>query len=412
MKKRLGVIGVGSAGVLSLTHFCTWLDNSWEIVSIHDPAKPILGIGESTNGGFLALLERGLHFFLGNQGDLDALDATVKYGSYFEGWREKPWINPLLDGNSAIHFNNFRFQKYAFERLQQLWPEKFRVCEGHVSEVLNREDGVTVTVNGEEQKFDYVFDCMGFPANFDAYTMSTCTPVNHCEVHNVTPNTIPYKPVTDHIARPHGWVFGVPLQSRKSFGYMYNDTIATREQVREDLSKLAGVAEKDLEGIEFKFRCYYANEMISGRVGKNGNKALFFEPLIANSMFQYIYGARLFYDFIMGHAQAVDCNMAFRKAVNEMEDVITYYYMGGSLHDTPFWQYATRHSRERMKNRAEFMQVMNTYRELKSRGVLHHGPNSVFVPLTWEIVDKAMGYGFIEPATKTMDIAADALAPA
>ena len=58
--KKLGVIGVGSAGIISLNYFCAYLDNSWEIVSIHDPNIKTLGIGESTNPFFVKLLKSGV----------------------------------------------------------------------------------------------------------------------------------------------------------------------------------------------------------------------------------------------------------------------------------------------------------------------------------------------------------------
>ena len=51
-KRKIAVIGTGSAGLLTVAHLCTWLDDSWQIFSVYDPKKPILGIGESTNGGF------------------------------------------------------------------------------------------------------------------------------------------------------------------------------------------------------------------------------------------------------------------------------------------------------------------------------------------------------------------------
>ena len=72
--KKLGIIGVGSAGIISLNHFCACLDNSWEIVSIHDPNIKILGIGESTNPFFVKLLKSGVDFT--SLEDLDNLDGT------------------------------------------------------------------------------------------------------------------------------------------------------------------------------------------------------------------------------------------------------------------------------------------------------------------------------------------------
>ncbi|MBX2860061.1 MAG: tryptophan 7-halogenase [Vampirovibrio sp.] len=391
MKRKLAVVGVGSAGLLSLIHFCTWLDDSWEIYSIHNPAKPILGIGESTNGGFVGLLERGTHFFLGNESDLDALDATLKFGSKFEGWRDNSWVNPLLDGNTAIHFNNFHFKDFVYERLEKLWPKQFRVIEGDVTNVSNRPDNVVVTIDGAEHTFDFLIDCMGFPTSYENYTMSDCTPVNRCQIHNVT--DFQYEPYTDHIATKHGWMFGVPLKSRKTYGYMYNDSITSKEEVGEDMKQILGV--DSLEDKEFVFKCYYTNNLVEGRVCKNGNKALFFEPLVANSIFVYIYAARLFYDYMMAGVCAEKTNAAFVKAVQEMEDVISYYYQGGSNHDSKFWKEATKKTKKRLDKRKEFKDMMAAYKTLKSKGVLHTAPAYGFSPITWEIVDEQMGYGYI-----------------
>ncbi len=407
MRKRLGVIGVGSAGVLSLTHFCTWLTNEWDIVSIYDPNKKILGIGESTNGGFVGLLEKGLHFALGSQADLDALNATIKYGSRFTEWRDHSWLNPLLDGNTAIHFDNNMFKEFAFQRLPKLWPKKFKVLEGNVSKIQNYPDKVTLTVDGQDHDFDYVLDCMGFPPDLSDYHISDCTLINHGLIHSQLPGEFTYEPYTDHIAHGNGWMFGVPLQNRKTFGYMFNDKITPVEEARADMLRILGAKEQDFasnRGIavgEYKFQCYYTNRMIEGRIGKNGNKALFFEPLIANSIFVYIYTARLFYDYITGVTGSENINRAFTKAVQEMEDVISYYYQGGSKFDTPFWQAAIPAAKKRLEGRPEFRTLMQTYRHLKDQGVLHHGPTYAFQPLTWEIVDDALGYEYIAAKEET-----------
>ena len=390
-KKKLGVIGAGSAGLLSLVHFCTWLDEEWEVYSIHNPAKKILGIGESTNGEFVGLLERGLHFRLGIKEDMEALDATIKFGSKFEGWRKNSWINPLLDGNTAVHFNNFRLKPFVYQRLAKIWPKQFRILEGDVQGMVNHPDRVVVTIDGKEHDFDYVIDCMGFPANYENYTISDCSPVNHCLIHSIT--EFEFEPYTDHVAMKHGWMFGVPMKTRKTFGYLFNDKITPKEEAMEDMKQFLGV--EQLDNKEFLFNCYYSNSLVEGRIFKNGNKALFFEPLVANSIFIYIYTTRLIYDHIKGVNTTEKTNAMFVKAVQEMEDVISYYYQGGSLHETPFWDFATKHTRERLDNRQEFTDIMSTYRSLKERGTLYTAPVYALKPLTWEIIDEQMGYGYI-----------------
>lgn len=388
MKKRLAVIGVGSAGLLSLTHFCTWLDTDWEVYSIHNPAKKILGIGESTNGGFVGLLERGCHFALGHEKDLEALDATLKFGSRFKNWREHDWLNPLLDGNTAIHFNSFKFKEFVYERLEKLWPRQFRVIEGDVKGLKSHDTGVTIDIDGQQHEFDYAIDCMGFPESYDDYVISECTPVNRCLIHSVYPYE--FKPETDHIATRNGWMFGVPLQSRKTYGYLYNDRFATKDEARADMANILGVDE--IGEREYIFKVYYTEKMIEGRICKNGNKALFFEPLVANSIFLYIYNARLFFDHIIGEVDPALVNKSFTTAVQEMEDVISYYYKGGSIYQSEFWDYAIDLTSKRLEKRKPFHELMQGYSELKERGVLHQGRDYAFAPITWEIVDHAMGY--------------------
>jgi hypothetical protein len=390
-KRKLGIVGAGSAGLLTLVHLCTWLDEEWEIYSIHNPAKQILGIGESTNGEFVGVLERGTRFCLGSQADLDALGATIKFGSKFMNWREHSWINPLLDGNTAIHFNNFLLKDFVFERLEKRWPRQFRVIEGDVKGMVNHPDRVTVTIDNEEHEFDFVIDCMGFPSSYEDYTISDGSPVNRCLIHSIT--EYEYEPFTDHIAHTNGWMFGVPLKGKKTFGYLFNDQITPKEEAVEDMKRLLEV--DTLEDKEYIFKSYYSNKLVEGRIFKNGNKALFFEPLVANSIFIYIYASRCIYDCMMGIVDRDETNTLFRKAVQAMEDIISYYYQGGSLFDSEFWRHATTHTRQRLENRQAFKDIMQTYRSLNDRGVLHTASTYGFKPLTWEIVDEQMGYGYI-----------------
>jgi tryptophan 7-halogenase len=392
-KKRIAILGAGSAGMLSLTFMCAWLGNDWEVVSIHDPSKPILGIGESTNGTFLTLLQQGTGFHLGYPEDMARLDATLKFGSKFMDWREHHWVNPLLDGNMSIHFNNFGLKEFVLERMQERHSSKFRLLEGEVQGMDDKGTHVDVFVNGETHAFHYVMDCMGFPANYDAYTMSTCSPVNHCLIHSI--NNFEFEPHTDHLAHEHGWMFGVPLQTRKTFGYMYNDTITPKETAQRDMMRLLNVNE--LSGKEYIFNSYYVNEVVEGRICKNGNKALFFEPLVANSMFIYINTIHMFYDYMMGFSTREKANASFLYLIQAMEDTISYYYMGGSTHTSAFWDAAVSQCSERMKHREPFWNMMEHYRLSQASGTLIHSDKYAYAAQTWQWVDEQMGYGFIVP---------------
>ena len=397
MQRKIAVIGAGSAGLLTAAHLCAWLDKSWQVVAIHNPKKKILGIGESTNGQFISVLERGTNFSLAHPEDLAALDATIKYGSKFVNWRKQSWINPLLSGNVAVHFNNRKLKDFVFERLAQLWPDQFAVLEGDVQELQNFRDHVTVRTEEGTHDFDYVVDCMGTPSSFDGYTMSDCTIVDRCRVHTI--EKYEYEPYTDHIATRDGWMFGVPLKGYKTYGYLYNSAITKTEDAEAEMMRLLGTPKLEAGNYDahYAFRCYYANDLVSGRVCKNGNKALFFEPLIANSMYLYIYAARLIYDTIVTGEDPGRSNGRFVKAVQEMEDVISYYYQGGSTFETEFWKQSAERAKARLATRPAFADYMRSLKHLKDQGILYNAPGYSFSPQTWRIVDKQMGYGYIEP---------------
>jgi hypothetical protein len=397
MKRKVAVLGVGSAGLLSAAHLCTWLDDSWQIYCVHDPKRKILGIGESTNGAFVSVLERATNFSLASAEDMAALDATIKYGSKFVNWRPQHWINPLLSGNVAIHFNNRRLKDFVFERMRTLWPTQFEVLEADVREVRNFADHVSLDTDRGSYDFDYVVDCTGTPASFDGYTLSDCTLVDRCRIHTVT--DYEYEPYTDHIATKDGWMFGVPLKGHKTYGYLYNHAITEASAVDDAMQRHFGTArlEHGSYDSEYAFRCYHVNALISGRVCKNGNKALFFEPLLANSMFIYIFAARLIYDHIAAGQDAARCNALFAKSVREMEDVISYYYRGGSTFDSEFWRASSEHATKRLERRPELTEYLAKLRGLKQRGILHSGPPYAFSPHTWQVVDAELGYRSFEP---------------
>jgi tryptophan halogenase len=200
-----------------------------------------------------------------------------------------------------------------------------------------------------------------------------------------------FEPYTDHIATRNGWMFGVPLQSRKTYGYMFNDTLTSKEEALEDMREVLGV--DAIDGREYFFKCYYANRPIEGRVCKNGNKALFFEPLVANSIFLYIHTARVFFDYMSGAQSEAGANASFVKGVQELEDLISHYYQGGSNYQSKFWDCAVKLTRERLARRQPYQVLLATYRTLYNHGILNTGPISALAPHNWKIIDRGLGYG-------------------
>ena len=395
--RKLAVIGLGSAGVQTLCHFLCWLNGDWEITSIHDPKTNILGIGESTNPPFINSIEWGLDFEIVK--DLNLLDGTLKYGTKYTNWREHEFVNPLLSGNVAAHINTFKLKDFALPRLRSIWGSKFKELEGEVLSITDNQDSVTLNVDETYYDFDCVIVCTGFPKNLteENYNIVKNQQVNHALVHNKPPKYHhEFEPTyTGHIATEHGWMFEVPLSSRTSYGYLFNDTITTIGDAKKNFSQIIDVPLDQLQNIEYNFNSYYKKEIVNGRVFYNGNQALFFEPLFANSLWMYDKTNRFIFDYISQTTTDVETNNKFTNQVKQIEEVIAYHYHGGSTFDTDFWKYAKTVSTEKLRECEYFNNVIiPALSKYKTENFWGNEPQWLFGPKQLTKLDKNFGYNY------------------
>ena len=391
MKKKLCIVGVGSAGIVSACYFCSWLDDTWEVTLIYDPNIKTLGIGESTNSGFVTTLERGLGFKLLE--DMYSIDGTLKYGTEFINWRDHSWVNPLIEGTVAVHFNTNKLPEVALPKLKEKWGSKFRVIEGTVTSVTQDSNGVYITANDIPYIFNYAVDCRGFPQDFTDYTESDCSLVNHCVVYDSPEldNDLLY---TEHIATKNGWMFGIPLATRKSYGYLFNSTISSKDDVLADMSDILKVELTNANTREYKFKPYKAKKYLDNRILKNGNRALFFEPISATSIYMYVRICDIFYDFLLGKYHALDVNLCIENDVSDIETIIKYYYHGGSAFDTHFWNAASSRATDQLSKNHKFYDLITKYRGMVERSSLYADTGFVFPPAALHYLDKMFEYNY------------------
>jgi hypothetical protein len=357
---KIAIIGAGSAGIQAACYFLSYTPQEIKTTIIYDPNIPILGIGESTNPTFLDTLTRSIDFMIPDQ--LEYLDATLKFGTFFSKWRKKDFLNPLFTNHATIHFNTFKLQEYVLPNLHKKWGNKFEEIKSKVIDITQENDKVTVYLeNTTKQEYDYVMDCRGFPKNFATNEYNLCTElhVNHALIHNIDGKYDWYH--TKHIATPDGWMFGIPLQSRKSYGYLYNDTITTKDDAKTNFSVQIGVPIEELDNIEYKFQAYWAKQILNGRIIKNGNNAIFFEPVLANSLTNYYFINQLFLRYITKKISAETLQIEFNAFAQETEDLIHYIYHGGSTYDTLFWQIAKEVSKNKLKTSKKFKEIYSIF---------------------------------------------------
>jgi hypothetical protein len=388
---RIAVIGIGSAGIQTLAHTLTFFPAGSEIVSIYDPDIKNLGIGESTNPSFTTAIERGLNFDILN--DLDKLDGTYKLGTTYINWRDYKFTNPLIQGGIAVHFNTHKLAGWAIPRFKELWGDKFNIIEGTVESITSYPDTAFVSVDGKEFPFEYVFDCRGFPKEFDSnYHVVKDSTVNHCLVHNKIESVNPL--YTGHRATKDGWMFEVALSSRNSFGYLFNDAVTDPAQAKINFANEIGVGLDKLDNISYKFKSYYTTKLINGRIIKNGNRAAFFEPMFANSLFIYDMINRLFWDFLNGKLTEKQVNNDFMYHAQGVDDMINFHYQGGSMYDTPFWQRIIPIAKEKIKNSANLERVRHSLQDQSIRKYYLNEMNPSWVFNSKSLIDISNNLGY------------------
>ena len=384
---KIAIIGTGTAGILSIAFVLAYAPEPIEVYSIHNPKKPILGIGESTSTQIPGVLYDSIGFTLLE--NADELDATAKLGVKFSDWTEKEFYSHIMPVLYGMHFDNHSIKKFTFKKFRELY-KNFKEIHGDVTSIESEETKAYVTIDGKEHDFDYVIDCGGYPDDYGDYNLDKPISLNSCLVHDTKPENHNY---TQHVATPNGWMFGIPLQSRQSFGYLYNDTITTKGDAIDNFKTYCNDIDSN-KLREFKFKSYSANSFLDGRVLKNGNRALFYEPLEAFMGYFYERILGTFFDYVFVNKDVSLTNNTIQGYADNIELAICFVYQGGSIYDTPFWDYAKEISYDRLNNDLRWQNQISEIQMIKRENyyqMRNHGVGA-FPVKSWVDFDDNLNY--------------------
>lgn len=341
-KHKISIIGRGTAGAVNAIQMSDFFPNS-EIEWFYDPSTPPQAIGEGSTLGLPRILQSlGIEY-----ADLKKVSANIKTGIRkinFGGSGDFYHDFPL--GSVGMHFDAIKMQDLIREKLSSkvtLIPKKI--------------------ITHEEIDSNYIIDCSGTPKSFEDYNLMDSIPVNtgyvtHCYWDK------PEFQYTLTIARPYGWVFGIPLQNRCSIGYMYDASISTLEEVQEDVKEIFKqynlTPSQDTRVISFKN--YYKKENFTSRIAYNGNASFFLEPFEANATHNVQNIGYMVRKIINGDITPSEANLEYEKSIKELEKEITIHYYTGSKFNTKFWKEAKKKSQNPIKellNDPKFISLIN-----------------------------------------------------
>ena len=344
---RVAVIGRGSAGSLAAAHVSCKLPGQ-TLWHIYDSRVPTIGVGEGTQIGMVHQLR--ILTGLDDATVQRRLGATRKYGIHFEGW-----------GSSNAEFVHHFFpvgRAYGYhlsaETLGQLLggSTRARHVDARVRRLRRVESGCEIEFDGlPAERFDLVFDASGFPRQLDPkeHIEVTCIPTNTAIIRRGAPTAVDAdRTYTRSVARPHGWVFVIPLKVHTSYGYVFNRHVTAIEEAERDFD--AFLRENHVESFEprgtIPFPNFIHRHIYDGFVARIGNAAGFMEPLEATALtlIQAQIGTILDYRLSRPpqrtEADATVINKFLIRFAWRLGTFISWHYSRGSIYRSAFWRHA------------------------------------------------------------------------
>ena len=325
MGKKISIVGAGNAACITALslHLEGRIrrDKVSEIEIYYDPDISIEQVGQGTLPGITKLISQvlGVNYYQ----EENKTKSTLKSGILYENWGKKTpkHFHPFLMNTMSTHYVPNLLSKVVLE------SGLFKVIEKNIGDLE------------EEIDSDFIFDCRGGKDRDTKLYKKIINPLNSVLLYNKKgrDSKLLY---TRTVATPNGWTFVIPNIDSVSYGYLYNDTITSKEDARKDFLDRFDLPEVDGE---LTFDNYVAKSIFTGeRTILNGNKFCFIEPLEATSTAFYQLVSNISWNYMFAGASKKESNYLIQREVEKIQNFVMWHYHTGSKYNTPFWKYAKK----------------------------------------------------------------------
>jgi tryptophan halogenase len=438
LKKRITIVGGGTAGWLTALHINKLFKNNVHITLIESTEIGILGAGEGAVPHLLSFLQNldidinelinetngshkiGVSFENWNGDGKKYMHEFFSFGTtftytdeYFTGYllSNKIDLNSIVGAKILAYSNKAPmdsvanpFTGYSIHFDSHLMAEFLKkkalerginLIEGIVTEIgynnLNYINALKLQSN-EIINTDFVFDCSGFKRLIVGkfYEGNWVSYKDKLRVNTALPFQLPQnkeyiEPYTKAIAMKYGWLWQIPLQNRIGCGYLFDNSLIDIDSAKIEIKKHFNTDIQFGKPIHFEAG-YYSNTWINNCIAI-GLSAGFSEPLEATSLLMTTYSLELLklndLKFI-----TKDAIKKYNKVVFDTNadiiDFLQFHYFT-KRNDSEFWnEYYLRanQSNQLMENRVLLKESMN----------ILNNQMTLFSKYSWTLIAHGIGY--------------------
>jgi tryptophan halogenase len=384
------IVGGGTAGWLAAYYISKSQPNKHNITVIESSKIGIIGAGEGSTGSMIDLLNGSFFNYKVDIADfVEKTDATYKMGIRHQNWSPnvKEYFAPLdvsptgytLDdymfkyglhkhGNDnvhlcskigieyemkkyspyALHFDGHKVGKY----FKNLCLADGVVCiDTEIDDAIVENNNITKVITSSQETItgDFFIDCTGFSrilmkklgvewqSYSDILSVNTAMPfiVKYEEGEQIIPET-------KATALSAGWMWNIPLSTRRGCGYVFDNRYITKEEAKLEVENYL---QKEITPIKWiSFDSGHSKEFWKNNVLCLGLASSFVEPLEATSIHNTIIQTAIFADEFLKENKDHTLKEVNQKMYNERIsllnrltiDFISLHYQGGR-NDTAFW---------------------------------------------------------------------------
>lgn len=254
----------------------------------------------------------------------------------------------------GFHFDAHKVGKYFRYKLESLTD--IEVIDAKINDVQLSESGEIKSLlldNGSSISGDFFIDCTGFArVLISKLGIGWSSYQDNLIANKAMPFLLNYTEDTKHSVKPYttaqamssGWMWDIPLKTRKGCGYVYNSNFLSEEEAQREVEQFLG---HEIEPVRhLSFDAGRSEKMWEKNCLVSGLSAAFMEPLEATSIHTTILQMATFtMDYLNVDKDSTTSKMNIESFNNKFEilyesykDFLVLHYQGGRK-DSEFWKY-------------------------------------------------------------------------